>query len=98
MNDKIKVGTMTFFLPFVSARNPQKCELVMMPIDVTPERTPLCWVVNLRSHSATGNTKLIPEILNFIYLRMYNSLTDQNLPSVSNEVAVIIIPDRKIIM
>jgi hypothetical protein len=29
-------------------------------MDVMPDRTPLCCVVSERSHSATGNTKLMP--------------------------------------
>lgn len=61
MNDSISVGTIMLFRPLPSERNPHTCELAMMPMDVTPESTPLCCVVSLKSHSATGNTKLIPE-------------------------------------
>lgn len=67
--DITSVGTMMLLRPLESARNPQKCELVIIPIDVIPERTPLCCVVKRKSHSATGKTKLMPgkmvrEILN----------------------------------
>jgi hypothetical protein len=60
-NDRMSVGTMTDLRPLRSATKPQTCELVMMPMLVMPESTPLCCVVSARSHSATGNTKLMPE-------------------------------------
>lgn len=53
---------MTAFLPLVSARNPQKCELTIIPTDAAADSTPLCSVDNCKSHSATGKTKLIPVI------------------------------------
>lgn len=59
-NERISVGTMTLLRPLLSARKPQKCELTIMPIEDIPLSTPLFCVVSERSHSATGNTKLIP--------------------------------------
>lgn len=87
----MRVGTITLLRPLQSARNPQKWELTMIPIDVMPERTPLCCVVRCKSHSATGNTKLIPE-KSRVKIQTQCFRLDV-LPVVSNDVAVIIIPE-----
>ena len=42
MKDNTSVGTITLFRPLLSAKNPHMCELAIIPIDVTPESTPLC--------------------------------------------------------
>lgn len=73
MNDRIRVGTMTYFRPRQSDKYPQKYELTIIPIELMPDKTPLFAVVSFKSQSATGNTKL--------------------MPNVSNDVAVMIIPD-----
>lgn len=62
-NDRINVGTITLLRPLLSAKKPQKCELTIMPIDDIPLSTPLFCVESERSHSATGNTKLMPKII-----------------------------------
>lgn len=82
-NARINDGTMIVLRPFSSARKPQKCELTMIPIAVIPDNTPLCWVVSERSHSATGNTKLIPtstikRIFMFIQYILSISVTNQS--------------------
>lgn len=56
INDRISVGTMTLFRPRESDRNPQMCELAIIPTDVMPDSTPLLAVVSFKSQSATGNT------------------------------------------
>lgn len=65
----------------------------MIPIDVIPERTPLCSVVSFKSHSATGNTKLIPENdQNVLRAHFKFHSSKVSLPIVSYDVAVMIIP------
>lgn len=41
VKQRISAGTMTFFLPFVSAINPQKCEDKIIPIYPTDPINPL---------------------------------------------------------
>lgn len=71
-NERISVGTMTLLRPLLSARKPQKCELTIMPIDDMPLRTPLFCVVSERSHSAMGNTKLIPAERTKVCMNMHD--------------------------
>lgn len=58
-NDIKRVGIITFLLPIVSAKNPQKYILDINPIKTIPLKTPLSCVVSCKSH-ATGIIKLIP--------------------------------------
>jgi hypothetical protein len=53
------VGTITVFLPRVSAKNPQRCEDTMIPMKPTALKTPLSLVVKFKSHCATGKMKLM---------------------------------------
>lgn len=55
-NPRNCVGKMTVFLPLVSAKNPQKCELTMIPTNPIALRTPLSQVSQPRSHCETGRT------------------------------------------
>lgn len=93
MNERMSVGTMIVLRPLQSARNPQRCELAMIPMDEMPDSTPLCCVVRAKSHSATGNTKLMPmrrelKVCGFINCSIHS-------PSVSKDVAVMMIPATK---
>lgn len=54
-----KLGTITDFLPLVSARKPHKCDDTIIPINPIPLRIPLFWFVRFRSHCATGRIKLM---------------------------------------
>lgn len=53
------VGTMIIFLPRVSARKPQRCDETIIPMNPTALNKPLFWVVNFKSHSATGKIMLM---------------------------------------
>lgn len=79
MKESTSVGTMTLLRPLQSARKPHRCELAMMPMDVIPERTPLCCVVSRKSHSATGNTKLIPGKFSFLLRTFHCTFYDGKL-------------------
>lgn len=48
--------------PFVSARNPHKCDEQMMPKKPMAFNTPFSAAVNFKSHSDTGKTKLMPHV------------------------------------
>lgn len=54
-NDRKRVGTITAFLPFVSAKKPHKCELTIIPIKHTELKIPFCVGVSDKSQ-ATGIT------------------------------------------
>lgn len=52
----IAVNRMVFFRPHVSAKKPQKCELITMPRNATDEINPCSVVVIFKSHFAYGKT------------------------------------------
>lgn len=54
------VGAIIRRRPFVSAKNPHKCDEEMMPAKLTAPKIPLSCVDKFKSHSDTGITKLIP--------------------------------------
>lgn len=60
-NDNKRVGTITAFLPFVSAKKPHRCELTITPIRHTELRIPF-WVAVSAKSQATGITKQIPSV------------------------------------
>lgn len=54
-----RVGTMTVFLPFVSARKPQRCDETIIPTKPIALRIPLSCVDRFKSHCATGRMKFM---------------------------------------
>lgn len=53
---QIAVNRIVLFRPHVSARKPQKCELITMPRNATDEINPCSVVVIFKSHFAYGST------------------------------------------
>lgn len=62
MKEINNVGMMTFRLPFVSAKNPQRCDEVIIPANAIALSSPLSLVVRFKSHSAIGNMNEIPSV------------------------------------
>lgn len=60
-NDKNKVGRIIFLLPFVSAKKPQRCALVITPKVEIPLNSPFSDAVRFSSH-ITGRIKLIANV------------------------------------
>lgn len=56
------VGRITFRRPVVSAKNPQRCELLIIPAKPIALNMPRSCMVKLRSHCETGKTKLMPKV------------------------------------
>lgn len=56
------VGLITLRRPFVSAKNPHKCELEIMPRKLIALSTPLSTFVRCRSHCAMGNMKPMEDV------------------------------------
>ena len=63
---------MTNLLPFVSAKNPLKCDDAIIPAYATELTIPLSSVLKSRSFSATGSTNEM--------LRVSNSTADNTTP------------------
>lgn len=60
--DISSVGFIMRFRPFVSARNPHKCDDAIMPRNPAAVMIPLSCVEYFMSHWLTGNAKLIPQV------------------------------------
>lgn len=56
------VGLMIFLLPVVSAKNPHKWELVIMPTKPIALIMPRSCMDIFKSHCETGKTKLMPRV------------------------------------
>lgn len=56
INAQIADNRIVLFRPHVSAKKPQKCELITMPRNATDEINPCSVVVISKSHFAYGNT------------------------------------------
>lgn len=61
-NATISVGRMTLRRPFVSAKNPHKCEEQIMPKKAAAPRIPFSLVVKFKSHWETGRTNVMPTV------------------------------------
>jgi len=59
-----KVGNITVLRPFVSARNPHKCELTIIPMYPIAISAPLCVLFKFSSHCAMGSTKPMVDVSN----------------------------------
>lgn len=64
------VGSITFFLPCVSAKKPHKCELNIIPTNAMADKIPLSFVDKTKSHSATGRIKLMLKVSNKTVLKI----------------------------
>lgn len=62
MNVANSVGWIIFFLPRLSARNPHKCELHIIPKNEIALNTPFSLVVNFKSHDDTGIINETPHV------------------------------------
>lgn len=56
------VGLIMFLLPVVSAKNPHKCELLIIPAKPMALIMPRSCTDRFKSHCDTGKTKLIPSV------------------------------------
>lgn len=59
-----KVGLIILLRPWVSAKNPHKCELTIIPAKPMALIIPRSCIVRLMSHCETGKTKLMAKVSN----------------------------------
>lgn len=57
-----RVGWIMRRRPFVSAKNPHKCDEKIIPAYETAHKIPFSLVVKFKSHCETGNTKEMPQV------------------------------------
>lgn len=62
INEMNNVGIITFRRPLVSARNPHKCDDVIIPTKAIALNNPLSLVVKFKSHAAIGKINEIPSV------------------------------------
>lgn len=71
---QVAVKRITFLRPHVSAKKPQKCELITIPRNAIDEINPCSVVVIFKSQNAYGNTKAM---LIFSMVAPINTIPDR---------------------
>ncbi|KAL5275749.1 hypothetical protein ACFFRR_001539 [Megaselia abdita] len=77
-------GSKVFFLPVVSARNPQKCPLTTIPMKLMAVSTPLCSIVQFISHCETGITKITLDDSKYICVSTKPEIVKRNASKFPN--------------